>query len=266
MPTTRWLVTALLGLVVASCASMNTSPTPEVRQTLAPTGKLRVGLYLGAPSSVIKDSATGEMKGVGFDLGKDLARRMGIPFEPIVYPAIGDLISNANTGQWDVTFVSITPERSKSMDFTPPHLGIEFGYLVPNGSSITNIADVDRSGVRVAVAIRGSSDSILSRELKNAEIVRVQGQAGALEVLKTERADTFSAIKSNLFELSGQLPGSRVLEGHYAIDEQGMAIPKGRELASAYARKFIADVRSEGLVIRAVERSGLRGAVEIPSR
>lgn len=265
MRKTHWLA-VLFGLLIASCASMNSSPTPEVRQVLAPTGKLRVGLYLGAPSSVIKDPATGEMKGVGFDLGKELARRMGIAFEPIVYPTIGDLIGNATTGQWDVTFVSITPERAKSMDFTSPHLGIEFGYLVPTGSPISSIADIDRPGVRVAVALKGSSDSILSRDLKNAEIIRVQGQAGAFEVLKSEKADAFSAIKSNLFELSGQLPGSRVLDGYYAIDQQGMAMPKGRDLALAYANKFVADAKSEGLVKKAVERSGLRGAVETPPR
>src|SRR6185369_9215782 len=111
MATIRWLSTVLFGLLFSSCAEMNTSPSPEVKQVLAPTGKLRVGLYLGAPSSVLKDSATGEMKGVGFDLGKELARRMAVPFEPVVYPTIADLIGNASTGQWDVTFVSITPER-----------------------------------------------------------------------------------------------------------------------------------------------------------
>jgi polar amino acid transport system substrate-binding protein len=264
MSTTHWLATVLFGLLLAGCAEMNTSPSPEVRQVLAPTGKLRVGLYRGAPSSVLKDSATGEMKGVGFDLGKQLALRMAVPFEPVVYPTIGDLIGNANTEQWDVTFVSITPERAKNMDFTSPHLGIEFGYLVRAGSSISDIADVDRPGVKVAVATKGSSDTILSRDLKNAELVRVQGQPGALEALKSGKADVFSAIKSNLFELSGELPGSRVLDGHYAIDQQGMAMPKGREAAMAYANKFIIDAKSEGLVRKAVERSGLRGAVETP--
>src|SRR5262249_12175380 len=158
---------------------------------LAPASKLRVGLYLGAPSSVLKDSATGEMKGVGFDLGKELARRMAVPFEPVIYPTIGDLISNAGTGQWDVTFVSITPERAKTMDFTSPYLGIEFGYLVRAGSPISDITAVDRPGVKVAVAAKGSSDNILSRELKSAELVRVQGQTGALEALKSGQVDVF---------------------------------------------------------------------------
>ena len=77
MRSTHWRVIAIFGLVLTGCASMHTPPTPEVRQALAPAGKLRVGLQLGNPLNVIRDSASGEMNGVAFDLGKELARRMG---------------------------------------------------------------------------------------------------------------------------------------------------------------------------------------------
>ena len=73
----RWPMAALLGLLLVGCAGIRTAPTPEARQALAPTGKLRVGLQLGSPHNVIRDSVSGEMKGVGFDLGKELARRLG---------------------------------------------------------------------------------------------------------------------------------------------------------------------------------------------
>ena len=86
MRTTHWVMTAILGLLLTGCAGISTAPTPEARQALAPTGKLRVGLQLGSPSNVIRDSASGEMKGVGFDLGKELARRIGVPFEPVTVP------------------------------------------------------------------------------------------------------------------------------------------------------------------------------------
>ena len=84
MRTTHWLMAAILGLLLIGCAGISTAPTPEARQALAPTGKLRVGLLLGDSTQVIRDSASGEMKGVGFDLGKELARRMSVPFEPVL--------------------------------------------------------------------------------------------------------------------------------------------------------------------------------------
>jgi hypothetical protein len=49
MRASRWLMTAMLGLLLAGCAAISTDPTPETRQALAPTGKLRVALQLANP-------------------------------------------------------------------------------------------------------------------------------------------------------------------------------------------------------------------------
>jgi polar amino acid transport system substrate-binding protein len=254
-------MTAILGLVFAGCAGIHTTPTPEVRQALAPTGKLRVGLQLGSPHNVIRDPVSGEMKGVAFDLGTELARRLGVPFEPILYPSVGALLEGGKSGAWDVAFVGFSPERAKEWDFTKLHLEIEFGYLIPSGSSISTMTDVDRPGVRVAVQEKSQPDVFLSRTLKNAVVVRASSLTGTLELLKSGRADTIFSIKPSLFEVSSQLPGSRVLDGRPGIDPHAMVIPKGRDPGLAYARKFVEDAKSEGLVKAAIERAGIRGAV-----
>ena len=77
MRPTHWTTTAILALLLTGCAGISTAPTLEARQALAPSGKLRVGLQLGSPHNVIVDPTTGEMKGVGFDLGKELAQLTG---------------------------------------------------------------------------------------------------------------------------------------------------------------------------------------------
>jgi polar amino acid transport system substrate-binding protein len=253
MGTTCGLITAILGLMISGCASIHTAPTLEVQQALTPTGKLRVGLTVGGP-----------LKGVVFDLGSELARRMGVPFEAVPYPSIGALLDGAKSGQWDVAFAGVDPERAKYLDFTGPHLEIEFGYLVPGGSPISALADVDRPGVRVVVPERGAADIFFSRALKNAVVVRGSGLAGVLEILKAGRADVFAASKPILFETMVRLPASRVLDGRPGSEQQAMAMPKGRNLGAAYARKFIEDAKSEGLVKAAIERAGVRGAVVAP--
>src|ERR671923_377328 len=172
MRTTHRLMTALLGLLLTGCASISTAPTPEARQALAPTGKLRVGLQLANPLNVIRDSASGEMKGVGFDLGKELARRMGVPFEPVLYPSVGALLDSGKSGAWDVAFVGFSPARAKEWDFSARHLEVEFGYLVPAGSAISTMADVDRPGIRLAVQEKSGPDVFFTRMLKNAVFVR----------------------------------------------------------------------------------------------
>src|SRR6266704_3416989 len=119
------------------------------------------------------------MKGVGFDLGKELARRIGVPFEPVMYPSVGALLDGGKTGAWDVAFVGFSPERAKEWDFTALHLEIEFGYLIPGGSSISTMADVDRPGIRVAVQEKSQPDIFLSRTLRNAAVVCIP--AGSID-------------------------------------------------------------------------------------
>ena len=261
MRTTQWLMTGTLGLLLTGCAGISTTPTPEARQALAPTGKLRVGLQLGSPHNVIRDSVSGEMKGVGFDLGRELARRMGVPFEPITYPSVGALLEAGKAGAWDVAFVGFSPARAKEWDFTGLHMEVEFGYLIPAGSSISTMADVDRPGIRVAVQEKSQPDNFISRTLKNAMVVRAPSLAGTVEMLKSGRAEVIFSIKPSLFEASNQLPGSRVLDGRPGIDPHAMVMPKGRDLGVAYARQFIEDAKSGGLVKGAIDRVGMRGAV-----
>lgn len=261
MRTTRWLMTAILGLLLAGCAGIGTAPTREERQALAPTGKLRVGLLLGSPTHVIRDSTSGEMKGVGLDLATELARRMGVPFDPVLYPSIAAVLDSGKSGAWDVAFIGVTPGRAKDLDFAATHLEVEFGYLIPAGSSISAMADVDRPGIRLALQDRSGPDIFFSPLLKHVAVVRASSNPGTLDLLKSGKADVMGSIKPILFELSNQLPGSRVLDGRPGIDPHAMAMPKGRGVGAAYGRRFIEDAKSEGLVKAAIERVGMRGAV-----
>jgi polar amino acid transport system substrate-binding protein len=264
MRTTGWLMTAILGLLMMVCAGISTAQTPEARQALAPTGKLRVALQLANPLNVIRDSASGEMTGVGFDLGQELARRLGVPFEPVLYPSVGALLDSGKSGAWDVAFVGFSPERAKEWDFTGLHLEVEFGYLIPAGSAISTMADVDRPGIRIAVQEKSGPDRFFSGALKNTVVVRASSNPDALEALKSGRADVMGSLKPILFDMSNQLPGSRVLDGRPGVDPHAMAMPKGRDLGVAYARRFIEDAKSEGLVKAAIDRAGLRGVVVAP--
>jgi polar amino acid transport system substrate-binding protein len=127
MDTTHRLWIVMLGLLFMGCAGITSAPTREARQALAPTGKLRVGLQLGSPHNVIRDTVSGDMKGVGFDLGRELARRMGVPFEPITYPSVGALLDAGKAGAWDVAFVGFSPARAKEWDFTALHMEVNSG-------------------------------------------------------------------------------------------------------------------------------------------
>ena len=259
-----WIAAAVLGLLLNGCAGVQTAPTQEEKQALAPTGKLRVGFISGSPIHATKDAASGEFKGVAVDLGKELARRIGVPFEPVAYSSVPALITGAKTGQWDVATMGISTERALLVDFTAPYMEVEFSYLVPKGSPISTLSDVDRPGIRIGVVEKASPDVYLTGTLRSATLVRAPTIAGIVESLRAGRADVLFGTKAGMLSQAEKLAGSRVLEGRSGGEETGIAIPKRRDSSAAYVRKFVESAKSEGLVKAAIERAALRGVVVAP--
>jgi polar amino acid transport system substrate-binding protein len=259
-----WLSAGVVGLFIGGCAGMQTGASSETKAAVAPTGKLRVA-FISAAIYASKDLATGELKGVAIDLGKDLARRVGVPFDPVVYPNPPALIGGAKSGEWDVALMGINAERATAMDFSAPYMEVEQGYLVRAGVSITTVSDADKAGIRIGVLEKAGADLYLSSTLKSAVLVRVKSVAELFALFGAGKADVIAAIKTALFAEAGKQPGSRVLDGRIFVEPIGMGVPKGRATAAAvYVGKFVEEAKAEGLVKSAIERAGLRGVVVAP--
>lgn len=258
-----WISVVLLAGILAGCAAVPAVPmsaAAEAREIMAPSGRLRVGLYLGGPTSAIKN-ADGTLKGVGHDIGRELAQRLGVPFEPVLFERNAEVIEAVKAGRVDAVFTNATAERMKVIDFSPTCLRIELGYLAPPGSQVRSAAEVDRAGVRVAVIQGGTSDTVLTRELKQAQIVHARSVADGVVLLRAGKADVLASQKANLFEMADQLPGSRVLEGNWGFEQQAIGIPQGRSRALPFLREFAEEAVASGRVRQAAERAGLRGAI-----
>jgi len=151
----------------------------EARSELAATGKLRVGLILSNQLLITKDAQTGELRGVAVSLGKSLARRIGVPFDAVVYPDPAALAQSFGRNEWDIAFFAFAPApaRNVEVDFSPSYMLVDNTYLAPEGSKVTSVASADQPGVRIAVPERSAPDLFLSNTLKAAQIVRVPAGA-----------------------------------------------------------------------------------------
>lgn len=259
-----WISVGIVGIVIGGCAGMQSGVTPETRAAVAPTGKLRAAFLL-APLYAVKDPSTGDLRGIAPDLGRQLAQRLGVPFEPVIYPNPPALVDGAKSGQWDVALFGISAERATVMEFSAPFMEVEQGYLVRAGVPITTASEVDRAGVRVVLLEKGGADVILSQTLKNATIIRVRTQPESAALLDAGKADVYAATKTALFGVAATRPGSRMLEGRFLVEPSGMAVPKGRNpAAAAYVGRFVEEAKAGGLVKGAIERAGLRGVVVAP--
>src|SRR4051812_34302852 len=148
----REALVILASLFTAVAIGVSAQTNDAARKELAPTGKLRLGLALGATvgaGNVMMDAASGKPRGVAVDLGTALAQKLGVPVEFVTYPNSGALTDAADANAWDVAFIPVDEERKKRVAFGSPHIVLQSTYLVAPGSSIQTLADVDREGVRV---------------------------------------------------------------------------------------------------------------------
>jgi polar amino acid transport system substrate-binding protein len=234
----------------------------RARDVLAPTGKLRVGAFPGSPLSMTRDRSTGELHGLSIDLGRALARRLDVPFEQVGFQRIAEVLAAMKAGDVDFTVSNATPARAVDVAFSQMLISLELGYLVPAASPIAALSDVEKPGLRVGVTQGSTSQGTLPALLPNATVVPARNASHAIDMFERRELDLFATNKPTLFGMSDQMPGTRVLEGRWGVEHIAIAIPRGREAAMDFIRRFVEEAQTSGLLAEATERAGLRGVVK----
>jgi polar amino acid transport system substrate-binding protein len=243
---------------------MSPSAPPAARSELAPSGKLRVGINYGNFLLVLKDAPDGTPRGIAPDLGRELGKRLGVPVEFVRFDAAGKMADAVKAGAWDIAFLGAEPQRANEIAFTAAYLEIPVTYLVPAGSPLRSIADVDREGVRIAVAEKSAYDLYLSRTLKHAKLVRAQGIDNSYKIFVSQKLEALAGLKPRLVSDAEQLPGSRVLEGQITGVQQAIGTARAREAGARYLREFVDEAKRSGLVARTIEQNQVRGVTVAP--
>ena len=267
----RLRLQSLAGAFLAVCSLSAASATPPTqtlvaaRADLAPSGTLRAAINLGNPVLAHRDAATGEARGVSVDLARELAVRLNVPLELVIYTAAGTVVEAIRSGAWDIAYLAIDPARAADIDFTAPYVEIEGAYLVPQQSPLQHNSDVDRVGVRV-VAARGSAyDLYLGRELRNATLVYAPNSQAVTEVMLGGKLDVAAGVKQQLQADARRIPGLRVLDGRFMVIRQAMALPKDRLAGAKYLAAFVEDMKATGFVAASLTRHGIEGAIVAPA-
>ena len=230
---------------------------------LAPMGKLRVGINFGNALLANKD-ALGTPGGIAVDLARELTRRVGLPMELVSYETAGRMADGAKASAWDVAFLAADPARAEEITFTAPYLEIDTTCLVPAGSPLQTLADVDREGVRIAVSDKSAYDLFLTRNLKHARLVRAPGVNASVDVFFADKLDALAGLKPLLMEVAASQPATLVLDGRFSAVQQAVGIPKGRDAAAEYVRRFVEDIKASGLVANIIKKNAIRGVSVAP--
>jgi polar amino acid transport system substrate-binding protein len=254
---------AVIVVVAAACSAPKEDTAAEAKE-LAPTGRLRAGLNFANALLTGKDPATGEARGVAADIARELGRRLNVPVDIVAYESAGALADAASSGAWDIGFLGAEPQRASVISFTAAYAEIESTYLVPPGSSLQRIEDVDRDGVRIAIAAKSAYDLYLTRTLQHARLERTDGADAAFSKLVADKLDAMAGLRPALVDYAEQLPGSRVLDGRFTTIQQAIGTPVGRDAGAAYLRAFVEEIKANGFVAQVIERNGVRGLTVAP--
>jgi polar amino acid transport system substrate-binding protein len=249
-----------LALFAATATVAELASDPRVAD-LVRAGKVRVALY---PPLYSKDQATGELRGWSIDLVRALGARLGVEGVSIENSTPPEAVACIATNACDVGIMGIEPTRATQVDFTGPLVEVDYSFLVPAGSSLRNITDIDRTGIRVAAVRSHASTLALTRILKQAKLVYGETIDPAFDLLRNGNADVFASVREELLRYSTQLPGSRVLEDRYGANRIGMAVPKGQAGRLAYIGEFVEAAKASGLVQQVIDRAGWRGVQIAP--
>ena len=239
---------------------------PDDLKQLAPTGKLRSGVVVSPAASAffaIKD-AKGEVQGVTVDLVRAFAATLKLPLALQVYDNSGQVTDAVAKGECDVAFMPQDAERAKKVDFGPAYYFISSTYLVPAGSKIRSIDEVNRPGVRIVAISNTTTARSARRTAPNASVEEVPSVEQMTEMARTGQGDAFALSHDSFAGLLPKLPGARVLAGNFQQTGIAVAVPKGRAAALKIATGLLEDAKKSGLVRRALDAAGFRDAAVAP--
>ena len=239
---------------------------PDELQQLAPTGRLRAGVVVSPTASAffaIRDSQD-EVKGVTIDLVHAFAEALRLPLALQVYDNSGQVTEAVASGACDLAFMPRDAAREAKVDFGPAYYFISSTYLVPAGSAIRSIDEVNRPGVRIVAIANTTTARSARRTAPQAFVQEVPSVEQMTELARTGQGDAFALSHDSFAGLLPKLPGARVLAGHFQQTGIAVAVPKGRPAALRVASGLLEDAKKSGLLRRALDAAGFRDAEVAP--
>lgn len=235
----------------------------QARAELAPTGVLRAGINMSNFLLVTGKTPEGDPDGVSPDMAREVARRLGVALALTPFKSPGELADAAVEDVWDIGNIGAEPERAKHIAFSPAYVEIEATYLVPAGSPMQSIHEVDRETVRIAVSARSAYELWLSDNIKHARLILAQGIDASFDTFVEQKLEALAGLRPRLVDEVKKLPGARILDGKFTAVQQAIGTKPDRKAGAAFLRDFVEEVKASGFVARLIEKHGVTGRLTV---
>lgn len=246
-----------------------TAATASIRSALCPHGVLRAGINMSNFLLVSQPQGgpNGEPRGVSPGMAKALADTLGVELEMVTYKNPGLLADAAAADEWDVGLIGAEPARAQLISFTAPYAEIECTYLIPSGSPLKTVSDVDQPGVRVCVSARSAYDLWLTDNLESASLTRT-GEPGLLlsrQLFDSGDFDALAGLRPWLLEQAATIEGATVLDGKFTAVQQAIGCVRARADggASLFLERFVEEAKASGLVAELIAEYAQEGKLSV---
>jgi len=237
----------------------------KARADLAPTGTLRAGINMSNFLLVTGKTGSGDPVGVSPSMAAEVASRLGVPLKLVPFPNPGVLADAAGTDTWDIGLIGADPLRSEKTAFTAAYCEIEATYMVPPGSRLKTIADVDKPGVTICVSARSAYDLWLERNIRHATLIRADGLGGAFDKYLAENIDALAGLRPGLLGDLPKAPGHTIMDGRFMAVQQAIGCGKGKPAGEAFLRAFVEEAKASGLVAKLIAQHKVVGLSVAPA-
>jgi len=255
---------AIISLGIAALMPFAARAQSDAAGRLAPTGEIRAALIASNPVLVTR-AADGALGGVSVELARAFAAKLGVPVRLVPYDNPARYNESLGKDAWDIGLAARDPSRGEHLAFSDVFMEVDNGYVARPGLSLKSADEVDRAGTRIAVAQGSAPDGFLTRNIKNAEIVRVPGGlVPAREALSDGRADVYGENVHLAHRIAADLPGAAVLAGRFNVVQMSIAVSKQNSTALAIVNEFVRDSKRDGLIAQLIARAGLYGVRAAP--
>lgn len=236
----------------------------DAKTELAPTGVLRAAINLGNFLLVTGRTPAGDPEGVSPAMAAAIAERLGVPVRYVPYATPGALADDAGKGVWDIGLIGAEPQRAEAIAFTTAYVEIEATYLVPAGSAIRSVAEVDKPGIRIAVTGRSAYGLWLDRNIRHATLVRSETLDTAYEQFVAEKLDALAGLRPRLLSDVTKLPGARILEGQFTAVQQAIGTARPSQAGIGFLQSFVEEAKAAGRVQALIDRYKVVGLSVAP--
>lgn len=252
---------SLIAILIALCAltigcSNTTAQTSDQPSDADAPKTLKVAMELAYPPFETKDSA-GNPEGIAVDLIEDFAKEYGYDAQ-IENTAWDGLIPSLLSGRADlvISSMTITEERLQSVDFSDPYAVAQLAILANAESGVSSIDDLNQAGKKVAVKTGSTGDVYATKNLQNAEIVRLADESACVTEVVQGKADGFLYDQLTIYR--NHMANPDTTEAIYIpfqeAESWGIAVKKGDTELLDQLNSFIAESKTDGEFDRLTEK------------